>query len=121
MANKTNKNDWTTIKEFPNYQIHPQQGIRNSKTQKILKGRTWMGYPRVTLMNNGKKNEVKIHRLVAKYFVQNKDPRKLWVVNHKDGNRMNFSVNNLEWMDQSANMFDRWANKGKRKKYVPEY
>jgi hypothetical protein len=113
--------EWVDIKEFNKYQVHPTLGIRNKKTNRILKGRLWLGYPRVTLMSNGKKHEVKIHRIVAEHFIKNPDKKNKLIVNHKNGDRADFSINNLEWMSQSENMFDRWANKGKRKKYIPEY
>jgi len=112
---------WIDISNFNNYQVHPTLGIRNKKTGRLLKGRTWLGYPRVTLMSDGKKHEIKIHRIVAEHFIKNPDPENKLIVNHKNGNRIDFSVNNLEWMSQSENMFDRWANRGKRPKYVPEY
>ena len=121
VSNKQLQNIWKSLHQFDNkYQVNPVLGIRNSKTGKVLKGRTWLGYPKVTLVSNGKKSEVRIHRVVAETFLPKKNPS-YNIVNHINGDRSNFSIHNLEWMDQSQNMKDRWLNKGKRKKYTPEY
>lgn len=120
VSNNQLKKIWTSLHNFENYQVNPVLGIRNAKTGKILKGRTWIGYPKVTLMSRGNKHEVRIHRAVAETFLPRVNP-KYNIVNHKNGNRSDFTIHNLEWVDQSLNMKDRWANAGKRKKYTPEY
>lgn len=59
------------------------------------------GYLRVNLSKNGKKKEMFVHRLVAITFIDN--PNNLPVVNHKDGNKKNNTVENLEWCTRSEN------------------
>ncbi len=114
------ENIWASVQGFDKYEVNPVYGIRNKNTGKILKGRTWIGYPKVTLVQDGEKHEVRIHRVIAETFLPKPKPE-YNIVNHKDGIRTNFKIHNLEWMDQSLNMKDRWANNGKRPKYVPEY
>lgn len=60
------------------------------------------GYPQIALYKNGEKKRFKVHRLVASAFLPN--PLNLPQVNHKDGNKGNNNVKNLEWVTQSQNM-----------------
>ena len=53
------------------------------------------GYYFVLLCSNGKPKPFKIHRLVAQTYIPN--PDNLDQVNHKDENKQNNCVNNLEW------------------------
>ena len=53
------------------------------------------GYLVVGLHKNGKKKPYSVHRLVAKNFIEN--PNNLPQINHKDENKSNNRVDNLEW------------------------
>lgn len=60
-------------------------------------------YYRVPLTdNNHIRKYYVVHRLVAKAFIPN--PNDLPEVNHKDGNKSNNCVENLEWCDRSYNI-----------------
>ena len=59
------------------------------------------GYFRLTLCKNNKKSTVSIHRLVAEAFIPN--PENHPSVNHKDENKQNNSVDNLEWCSVGYN------------------
>ncbi len=59
-------------------------------------------YMRVSLNKNGSHKTVLVHRLVAKAFISN--PFHKPQVNHKDGNRQNNLVENLEWVTSSENI-----------------
>lgn len=59
------------------------------------------GYLIIGLANRGKRKNFYIHRLVAEAFIPN--PENLPVINHKDYNKQNNNVNNLEWMTQKEN------------------
>ena len=53
------------------------------------------------LRKDGKRKYLRIHRLVALQFIPNPDG--LPQVNHKDGNKLNNNIDNLEWTTNSEN------------------
>lgn len=59
------------------------------------------GYKKVTLFNNGKRNYLTVHRVVALTYLNN--PDNLPQVNHKDGNKLNNYYKNLEWCTDLEN------------------
>ena len=59
-----------------------------------------VGYYRYTLWN-GKRIRKTAHRLVAEHYLEN--PDNLPMVNHKDGNKINNHISNLEWCTCSQN------------------
>ena len=59
------------------------------------------GYLQVGLHLDSKYKRHSVHRLVATAFIENTDSLK--EVNHKDGNRLNNCVTNLEWASRSMN------------------
>lgn len=60
------------------------------------------GYVSIILCENGKPITCYVHRLVANAFIEKSNHKNH--VNHKDGNKWNNEVNNLEWCDRSYNM-----------------
>lgn len=60
------------------------------------------GYLLVSLYKNGIVRRVYIHRLVASAFIPN--PQNLPEVNHRDENKTNNAVSNLEWCTHDYNM-----------------
>lgn len=92
---------WGKIKGHENYLVSTSGRIKNSDTGHILKPAVGTnGYLKVTLMP-GRKTE-NIHRLVALTFLQN--PNDLPQVNHKDENKLNNNVENLEWCSAKYNL-----------------
>jgi hypothetical protein len=64
------------------------------------------GYSRISIKYDNDETIVEsVHRLVAKEFIPN--PENKTQVNHKDGNKLNNQVNNLEWVTPSENMQHR--------------
>ena len=76
------------------FSVDRQKFIRQYETEK--------SYLRVDLIDeNGRRKHHKVHRLVAKAFIPNPHHKKQ--VNHKDGNKQNNSVTNLEWSTDREN------------------
>lgn len=101
------KEIWRTIKNWENYEVSNLGRVNsnnfnsNHKTPKILKQTLNNGYFTVKLCDSGKTKIVKVHRLVAEAFIPN--PDNLTEVNHKDENKINNCVDNLEWCDRTYN------------------
>lgn len=70
------------------------------------------GYVRVRLRVCGNVKAYAVHRLVAEHFIDN--PYGKPCVNHKDGNRINNKVDNLEWCTYSENNLHEWRVLNKR-------
>ena len=96
---------WKTIPDFPKYKISNYGNIKNIK--KILKQTTISGgYSSIKLNNENIKNKQKlVHVLVAQAFIDN--PENKLTVNHKDHNKLNNNVNNLEWFTHKEQNFHR--------------
>lgn len=60
------------------------------------------GYKVVCLRKNGFKENKKVHRLVMEHFVENVNS--LPIINHKDEDKTNNNVDNLEWCDCKYNI-----------------
>ena len=89
--------------DFPNYSISEDGEIRNSKG-KIIKGEiSNNGYRRVSLSNNDVKHKkMSVHRLVAETYIPN--PHNYPEVNHKNENKLDNHVSNLEWCSTLDNL-----------------
>ena len=109
---------WKTIKidnEETRYEVSNKGRVRHIdklhwKTGGILKPKhnKYNGYESYGLVHR-KANKYKYaHRLVATYFIEN--PNNLKEVNHKDGNKRNNEVSNLEWIDRVSNTRHAFKN-----------
>lgn len=75
---------------------------RNTTSGKMLSPAKTIDGLSVHLRDSGRDRTYTIHRLVAEAFIPNPENKK--TVNHKDGNRWNNNMNNLEWATQSENI-----------------
>lgn len=84
------------------YEVSNFGRVRRKDNMVLMDGNTnSYGYRMVALSRDGKRKNVKIHRLVAKAFIPN--PLNKRNVNHKDGDRVNNHVDNLEWVSHGEN------------------
>lgn len=97
--------DITVLDDYQDYGVTRAGRIfsRKSGTWRKLKPQTDTdGYLQVRLYKNGRGRLTFIHDIVANTFL--KKPRDCYEVNHKDGNKKNNNVSNLEWSTRSDNM-----------------
>ena len=94
---------WKTVKLAPEYEISINGEVRNKKTGLILKDKIdRYGYKTIGLYTNKRKIYPTIHRLIAIAFIPN--PENKPQVNHIDGNKLNNSIDNLEWTTPRDNV-----------------
>lgn len=110
---------WKEI-DYPNYFISSYGNFKGptGKIRRLFKNHE--GYFTTNVRPNGRMSKnicLKIHRLVAKAFISN--PKNLPCVNHKDGNKLNNHITNLEWCTYQYNtqhalqngLLDNYINK----------
>lgn len=117
--------EYKYLKEDPDYLILDDGRLYSLKANRFLKGKIDnIGYQvyRLAIYNeqtNKKGKMLYAHRLVAEYFLDN--PDNFPIVHHKDGNKLNNQVNNLEWITQKDN-YQAYLNNNKRGKVKsPKY
>lgn len=86
------------IPNHPNYSINRNGDVYNNKTRHLMKhSQSNTGY--CTVFVDGKNRT--LHRLLAMTFIPN--PDNLPCINHKDGNKLNNDLSNLEWCNHATN------------------
>lgn len=93
------------IEGYEDYQISNLGNVKSLRfgKEKILKPvKDGKKYLCVVLYKQGKHKMCKVHRLVAQAFIPN--PNNYQQVNHKDEDKTNNQVNNLEWCDCQYNI-----------------
>lgn len=89
---------WLDIEEYLGlYQVSDTGEVRNVKTNRVLKAKEDKdGYLQVGLIKDRKQKWFYVHRLVAEAFLPNPDNRP--EVNHKNENKQDNQVENIEWI-----------------------
>lgn len=109
---------WKQIENL-DYEINSEGIVRRISTKRIKKSfKRPDGYIGIQLYKT--KNKIvnyQLHRLIAIGFIDN--PENKDIINHKDSNRENNSLNNLEWVtkeenDKHAYEFGNASNKGSK-------
>ncbi len=88
--------EWLAINDYPNYSVSNFGNVKNNTTNKIMRQNVRGGYSKISLKNGNKKSSCNVHRLVALAFIHNPENKR--TVNHKDKNKCNNKLENLEWM-----------------------
>lgn len=91
---------WKPSKKYSNYEISNEGRVRNAKTGRVLKTQLDdKGYAQVVLQKDGRQYRERVHKLIADTFIgttqSNMD------VIHRDNNRLNNHVSNLEYMSRA--------------------
>ncbi|MGP1351652.1 MAG: NUMOD4 domain-containing protein [Hoylesella marshii] len=117
---------WKTIPEFEDYEasnfgrirsIDRKRPVKNGHTcihkGKVIKARKQNGgYLVVWLRKNGKTYAKTVHRLIALTFIPPKSDKE---VNHKDGDKTNNTIANLEWLTKSENIKHSYRQLGRKR------
>jgi len=99
----------TTIILFRNYTLDDKGNIYSVKYKRYLTQRiSTSGYLQLDLRVNGITKCYMVHRLLAEYFIPN--PENKPCINHKDGNKLNNNLSNLEWCTYSENLVHAYEN-----------
>ena len=126
--------EWKIINNFPKYAVSNLGNVKTLFWQNNVNGKLYPrekiltpikrkdGYLKVNLHNDeykgrGKGCECLVHRLVAEAFILN--PRDFTEVNHKDGDKTNNCVDNLEWCSRQQNVLHSY--KLRLRKSIQEY
>ena len=110
MIEQADKEEWKPVRDFEGlYEVSNTGKVRNRKNgYELSKFQNRFGYITVCLNKDGKVIQQKVHRLVAEAFIPN--PGNKPQVNHKNGNKADNTVGNLEWVNQSENMLHASRN-----------
>jgi len=92
---------WIPILNYKNYSVSNYGTIKNNSTNRILKYYIRNGYPSITLSKDNKKKTFNIHTIVARHFLET--PIGQMVVNHKNENKIDNRLENLEYLSYSDN------------------
>jgi hypothetical protein len=101
--------EWKDVVDYENfYEVSSHGRFRLKRTNKVSTRKpASVGYIIVDLFKNGYRKVEYLHILVLQHFGPTK-PTSLHECNHKDGNRSNNHIDNLEWVTRKENLHHRW-------------
>jgi hypothetical protein len=98
------------LDEFPLYEIFEDGTVISHKRfipKKLKHSTNAFGYKQLLIRNKDNKSKsVRVHHLVARAFIPN--PNNYKEIHHKDSNKTNNHVSNLEWCNRSKNVKESW-------------
>lgn len=95
--------EWKEIPGYEGlYEVSNIGNVRNIRRNTLLRFSNNQGYTQVYLYKNGIRKGLKVHKIVAQAFLPN--PDNLPMINHKDEDKTNNNVTNLEWCDAKYNV-----------------
>ena len=96
--------DYEGLYEISNFgRVKYLPTVANKYTEAIkVHQKSTVGYPCIMLSKNGGTKTFTIHRLIATMYIPN--PINLGYVNHKNGIKTDFRIENLEWSTKSADV-----------------
>lgn len=97
---------WQTVTRNSNYIVSENGRIRRNGSKNDHSVRDKKGYLITDLYMNGRRTTERVHILVAEAFIPN--PYDKPEVNHKDGDKHNNHVSNLEWATKKENSEHAW-------------
>lgn len=106
---------WVKIKDFPSYKVSSEGRIKATNynhtgvEREIRIFKNIRGYMACNLMYKGVRKRKTVHQLVAIAFLDN--PRALTQVNHKNGDKTDNRVSNLEWCTTTENIRHSFSEK----------
>ena len=114
--------DWINLQNYEEYyeisnigNIRRKEGTFNRKIKNLGLRKHSGGYLYFQITINNISKNLTYHRVMAQHFIPN--PENKPFVNHKDGNKLNNSLDNLEWVTASENMrhaYDTGLEVGKK-------
>lgn len=112
------------IPNFDRYYVTPEGSVYTVFKNQLVKRKTYItknGYEIIKLAKKGKYYRKLVHRLVAEAYINSNSIG--LEVNHKDGNKLNNKVENLEFVTHSENMHHAFKNKliNRNKKTLIEF
>jgi hypothetical protein len=102
--------EWRECPNFPTHEVSSLGRFRHRKTLRFLSGSDHdCGYRNIGFSVNGKIHTKLAHRLVALAFIE--QPHGCNEVNHKNKDRQDNRVSNLEWVNRSQNSKHSWKGR----------